>query len=389
MPPASLPAAPLPYDPAYERPEKDEADTIAALGETMRSINRTTFKDYGHGVRSVHAKSHGLLRGELRVLDNLPPQLAQGIFAKPGTYPLVMRLSTVPGDILDDSVSTPRGMAIKVVGVDGERLPGSEGDVTQDFVLVNGPAFSAPDAAHFLKSLKLLAKTTDKAEPLKKAVSATMRGVEKAVEATGHKSPTVISLGGQPETNLLGETYYSQVPMLFGQYMAKIAVAPVSPDLAALANAPLDVNGKPNGLREAVIAHFRERGGEWELRVQLCTDLDTMPIEDASVVWPEDQSPYVAVARITVPPQAAWNDERAAAIDDGLAFSPWHGIAAHRPIGSVMRARKPVYEKLAKTRAQENGRTIGEPRSADDLPGNDTAGNAAGTEHARRDGQRR
>lgn len=389
MPPASLPAAPLPYDPAYERPEKDEADTIAALGETMRSINRTTFKDYGHGVRSVHAKSHGLLRGELRVLDNLPPQLAQGIFAKPGTYPLVMRLSTVPGDILDDSVSTPRGMAIKVVGVDGERLPGSEGDVTQDFVLVNGPAFSAPDAAHFLKSLKLLAKTTDKAEPLKKAVSATMRGVEKAVEATGHKSPTVISLGGQPETNLLGETYYSQVPMLFGQYMAKIAVAPVSPDLAALANAPLDVNGKPNGLREAVIAHFRERGGEWELRVQLCTDLDTMPIEDASVVWPEDQSPYVAVARVTVPPQPAWNEERAAAIDDGLAFSPWHGVVAHRPIGSVMRARKPVYEKLAKTRAQENGRTIGEPRSADDLPGNDTAGNAAGTEHARRDGQRR
>src|SRR5258708_6928935 len=37
-----------------------------------------------------------------------------------------MRFSTIPGDILDDSVSTPRGLAIKVIGVEGERLEGSE-----------------------------------------------------------------------------------------------------------------------------------------------------------------------------------------------------------------------------------------------------------------------
>ncbi len=36
--------------------------------------------------------------------------------------------------------------------------------------------------------------------------------------------------------------------------------------------------------------------------MQLCTDLDAMPVEDASVVWPEDKSPHVAVARITVKP---------------------------------------------------------------------------------------
>jgi len=48
-----------------------------------------------------------------------------------------MRFSTLPGDVLDDSVSTPRGLAMKVIGVEGERLEGSEGDVTQDFVLIN------------------------------------------------------------------------------------------------------------------------------------------------------------------------------------------------------------------------------------------------------------
>lgn len=55
--------------------------------------------------------------------------------------PLVMRFCTIPGDILDDSVSVPRGLATKVIGAEGERLEGSERDVTQDFVLNNGPAF--------------------------------------------------------------------------------------------------------------------------------------------------------------------------------------------------------------------------------------------------------
>jgi hypothetical protein len=32
---------------------------------------------------------------------------------------VVIRLSTTPGDILDDTVSTPRAPALKIVGVEG------------------------------------------------------------------------------------------------------------------------------------------------------------------------------------------------------------------------------------------------------------------------------
>jgi hypothetical protein len=121
-----------------------------------------------------------------------------------------MRLSTVPGDILDDSVSTPRGLAVKIIGVPGERLEGSEGDVTQDFVLVNGPAFGAPNPKKFLSVLRLLAKTTDEAEGLKKILSAVMRQVQRVIVAvTGQPNVTVATLGGQPETHILGETFYS------------------------------------------------------------------------------------------------------------------------------------------------------------------------------------
>jgi Catalase len=362
------PALPVTYDSSYEVPEEGEAETRAELLETLLSISATTFKDSGHATRSVHAKSHGLLRAEMRVMDGLPAVLAQGIFAKPGTWPVVMRFSTVPGDMLDDSVSTPRGVAVKIVGVEGARLEGSEGDVTQDFVLVNGPSFLTPGAKKFLTSLKLLASTTDKAPNLKKALSAVLRGTEKAIEAFGGESPAVKALGGHPETHILGETFYSQVPVLFGPYMAKIMVAPVSAALTALTNAPLNVNGKPNGLRDAVIEFFAATQGEWELRVQLCTDLKTMPVEDASVPWPQDLSPYVAVARITAQPQLAWSEARSAAVDDGMSFSPWHGVTAHRPIGSVMRIRKMAYELSAKFRAEHNGRKISEPRDLDDLP---------------------
>jgi hypothetical protein len=69
---------------------------------------------------------------------------------------------TNSGDMLSDAVSAPRGLAIKVIGVEGERLPGAEGAVTQDLVLANAPAFSAPNAKAFLKTLKLLAATTDR-----------------------------------------------------------------------------------------------------------------------------------------------------------------------------------------------------------------------------------
>ena len=359
---------PIRFNADIERPEPDEAETAQAIVDTMRSISETTFKDYGHAVRSVHAKSHGILRGTLTVLDDLPPALAQGAFTKPDVHPVVMRFSTNPGDILDDAVSTPRGLAIKILAVEGERLPGAEGASTQDLVLVNGPAFFAPKAKNFLKGLKLLAATTDKAEGLKKAFSALARGTEAAIEALGGKSATLISLGGQPETHILGETFYSQVPMLWGEYIGKVSVAPVSPELEALKDAPLDLSGHPNGIRDALVAFFSQYGGDWEVRVQLCTDLERMPVEDASVLWKEEDSPFRPVARIHVEPQEGWSDRLSAVVDDTFAFSPWHGLAAHRPLGSIMRVRKLAYEAGARFRAEHNNKVVSEPSASADLP---------------------
>ncbi|MDB6062738.1 MAG: catalase [Verrucomicrobiaceae bacterium] len=347
--------APVPFVASMETIADDEQHTIDSMSETLLKISQTVYEDSGHAMRSVHAKSHGLIEGTLTVLDDLPPALAQGIFRSPVSYRGLMRLSTPPGDVLPDDVSTPRGAALKLFDVPGTRLPGSAGEASQDFVLINAPAFSTKDAKHFLGNLKLLAATTDKGEGLKQLLSAVLRGTERLVEKTGHKSATLTSLGGHPMSHILGETFFSAAALLYGPYIAKIALAPVSENLQALTHTLLDLRKHPDGLREAVSTFFASQGGEWELRAQLCTNAETMPVEDASVLWSEEESPYVAVARFSAPPQTTWNAATSPAQEDGLSFSPWHGVAEHRPLGSIMRARKDVYQASAGFRGSRNG----------------------------------
>jgi hypothetical protein len=354
--------SPVLYSPSVETPEKDEAETSQGLNATLHDILETTSSDYGHAVRSVHAKSHGLLEGELTV-GHLPPELAQGLFAMPGTHQVVLRFSTNPGDILDDSISVPRGLALKVLDVKGERLAGSEDATTQDFVMINGPAFATPTAKPFLANLKLLAKTTDKAEGAKKVFSAVLRGTEAALEAIGLPSPALQTLGGAPNVHPLGEIYYSAVPFRFGDYIAKFSVAPVSPSLTAHTKEKVDVAGRPDALREEIAEVMTVSDAVWEVRVQLCRDLEDMPIEKANAVWDEKLSPFQTVGTITAPSQSSWTFERSRAIDDGLRFSVWTGLAAHQPLGSINRVRKSAYQMSSDFRAKFNGCPIHEPRT--------------------------
>ncbi len=360
---SATPGQPLPYHPGVERPEPGEAASVASLERSVRSVLGKTWRNYGHAVRGVHAKSHGLLEGELQVLGGLPPALAQGVFAGPATYPAVVRVSINPSDVMDDSISAPRGIAVKLIGVSGERLPGSEADVTQDFTFVNGPYFVVPSVRIFAGTFKALALSAETGQAWKKVFSAVLRGVAAVLNAAGTDSGLVKGVGGQVLTHPLGETYYTQTAFRHGDYVAKLSLLPVSPELAALKDKPVDIAGQPNGLRAAVIDFFRDHGATWELRVQLRTNADTMPVEDASVAWPEAESTYLAVARLVVPPQPAWSEARARQVDDGLAFNPWHGLEAHRPLGSVNRARQGVYGLSAAFRGERNGCPMREPRA--------------------------
>src|SRR5258707_13940305 len=82
--------APIRFSPSVERLEPDEAKTIQGLIAAMRYVNEKTLADGGHAIRSVHAKTQGILEGYLEVDAHPPCELAQGLFANPGRYPIVM-----------------------------------------------------------------------------------------------------------------------------------------------------------------------------------------------------------------------------------------------------------------------------------------------------------
>ena len=350
--------SPIRYRPDVEQPQPDEQATVTDLNETFDTILERTAEDYGHAVRSVHAKSHGLLEGELTIDSDLPAELAQGLFAQGGRHKVLIRLSTNAGDILPDAIGLPRGLAMKVFDVAGDRLPGSEG-TAQDFVMVNGPVFQAKTAEKFLGNLKLLAKTTDRLEGTKKVVSAALRGVRHAFEAVGAEAPAAInSLGGAPNVEPLGETYYSATAFRFGNYIAKFSIAPVAPAMIALSGKEIAIGGREDAIREDVRTEMRTLDAEWEFRVQLCRDLEAQPVEDATVLW---TSPFVRVGTIRAAAQDSWSDAHVQQINEETRFSVWTGIAAHQPLGNINRARRDTYRHSADFRARVNGCPYHEP----------------------------
>ncbi len=357
--------APVRYSPSVETVDPSEQETVAGLNDAFDVILERTAEDYGHAVRSVHAKSHGILQGELVVDEGLPPELAHGLFATPGRHKAYLRLSTNAGDILPDSISLPRGAALKILDVAGERLPGSEGR-TQDFVMVNGPVFQAKTAEKFLGSVKLLAKTTDRLEGTKKVVSAGLRGVRATIEAIGLEPPAAVnSLGGAPNVEPLGETYYSTTPYRYGDFIAKFSLKPIAPEMMALTGQIIDIDGRDDAIRENVQKEMRGIDARWEFRVQLCRDLERQPVEDPTVLWDEEEAPFHRVAILTMPAQDSWAADLVEQVDEAMRFSPWTGIAAHRPLGNVNRARRDPYRHSADFRARVNGCPYHEPTAAE------------------------
>jgi hypothetical protein len=359
----------LRYSDSVEVKHPDEDQTFSELAAAMRHISEIVNDRARNAFRSVHAKSHALLKAQMTILSDIPPPLRQGLFQANGDYPVIMRFSTNPGDILPDSISSPRGLGLKVVGVANENMaPNHSGQVTQDFVLVNAKAFGAPDAASFLKIVKLLEQHVTDSEGLKQFVSTTTRALENVLESVGGGSGTLKAFG-HPETNILGESFFTQAPIRYGDYIAKVSLMPVSENLKQLTGKHVAHLGKRySGLRDEAVKFFETETAEWDLCVQFCTDLEKMPVEDASVEWPENLSPYMPVGHIVARPQNAYSAERRVYVDEKLSFNPWHCLAAHRPLGNIMRSRFEAYQASSHFRHSANGREMIEPKSIDELP---------------------
>ena len=357
----------LRYGPDVETFQPYEAEDIAALREIFAEIRAYAFDKHRHGLRDAHAKSHGILRGTLRVHDDLPGELRQGLFAQPATLPVIIRFSTAPGDVVPDGIGAARGMAIKVLDVDGEKIPEHTPARTQDFLLVNHPTISSGDVHTYRRDQALLLKASKQPEGVQLVATSLLRAGAGLLRRVGVDRTGGPAGQAKPHTHLLGETYWSQGALRYGEHVAKIAAAPVSANLTALTGRHVPVL-QASALRDLASSFFAGERGVWELRAQLATDLSVTPVEDASVAWPENVTPYRTVATLTVEPQDSYSAQRRVYADDDLSFNPWHCLAAHQPLGSIQRVRKPVYADSTEDRHRLNARPLHEPDSIDELP---------------------
>ena len=358
------------YSSGVEVKQPTEDADIQGCLEVLKRMQVRAHEKHRYAVRGAHAKSHGLLKAELKIYDNLPEELAQGIAKTPTAYPVIIRLSTAAPDIYHDAIASYRGFAIKLIGVRGKKLhpePHERDAVTQDFILANGKNLPTHTVHDYLKQVHMGDRLLILPQPVAKWATVGMRAVAATMRAFG--SDYIGGCAGQamPLTHFLGNSFYTTTPVRWGDYVAKLNVEPASESLKALRGIPTGMSNR-NVLRDSIVEFFRKNSVEYEFRAQLCTDLKRMPVEDGYVEWPEDESAYRAFGKISIPAQEAYTPTRRAYVDDVLSWNPWHCIEEHQPLGSLMRVRRQAYFAASSYRHRANAMPIKEPTSIDDIP---------------------
>ncbi len=300
-------------------------------------------KDNAVGImrRDAHPKMHGLVKAEFAVLADLPESLRVGVFAQPRTFDAWVRFSNQDGTINPDSGRDIRGMAIKLMGVEGEKLLEEEQAAqTQDFIVISTPTFVTRDVEEFDDMIKAL----------------TGSALAKLLFFITHWRVVRNLLQSMKRfANPLQIRYWSTTPYLLGTQAVKYSAIPRVAQADAIPDPASD-----DYLREAMVAQLATGDAFFDFAVQVQTDADTMPIEDPGQAWSEEDSPFRTVATIKIAQQTFDTPERREQ-GENLSFTPWHSLPAHRPLGGINRARKVVYATISKFRHARNGVARQEP----------------------------
>ncbi len=329
----------------------DEEQHIQQIIDELKAFTRENWLP-GSAQRFGNTKTFGILRAEFTVLPGLPDHLARGLFKEPKTYPAWVRFSGpgpyAPPDLEDFGQCS---VGIKVMGVPGEKLLDDE-QQTQDLILVSPASFVTPNIK---ENAKMQTWVRAKA-PLVYAIK----------PGDTHLLHLFMQLLYSPmQANPLEIPYYSNVPFLLGNDQAvQYSLRPTQP-----ASTRIPIRPTENYLREAMVRTMQHGDQTLDFCVQVQTDAHRMPLEDATVKWPEKLSPYVAVARLRLPRQRFDSDEQLR-FADVLRYNPWHSRREHRPLGNSNRARRRMYAELAELRQQMNSVTPVEPTGDESFPGN-------------------
>lgn len=327
----------------------EEQTAIAQAMEYGRQISTWAEKHNGLPYRrDAHAKATGCVRATFSINGNIPPHFQYSVFSEPGReYQAWIRFSN--GDMLVQADSKPdaRGMAIKVMNVDGDKIaPELEGAKTQDFIMTNTPAFFNRNIFDYVADMKYLAQQ----KRLAWFVSLWPprlhpRRLYIAAQTVSSKITTPL----QPQ-------YYSMLPYQLGNSAVKFSARPC-------AGMQFHTHADPQDhdfLTEAMAGQLESGAACFDFMLQQRLAGHAMPLDDATAIWSEAESPFVPVARLHIPPQS-FSGEQQQSFCENLSMNPWHGVGDWRPLGSLSKARRLVYHAVSRFRHKQNDAPHFEP----------------------------
>ena len=367
-------------------PEDEHILTEAIIVEAKNVIHNASKPDHLKK-RDAHPAPHGCVKAHFKVREDIRELGAikhinyqHGVLKEPGkVYEAWIRFSN--GLFGDDTMMDARGMAIKLMGVEGEKLLGtpeysqypsnpesintapdlkSQGSYkTQDFIMINNSTFPIAGLKEFMEFFRLQGQGNTLGyffgwDPLQWHLREMRVGFGMLKRAA---SP-------------LSMAYFSMVPYRLGlegestSHAIKFSVLPCDPDIKDRCvewKEPLPEPLTPTYLHDQMVEDLKlkvETGPDavvarFAFRIQVQLPNANMPVENTSIEWSEKLSPYIQVAELQIPAQDFDSEEQNVFCED-LSFAPWHALPEHEPIGQLNRARRIVYNKISDFRHKAN-----------------------------------
>jgi len=356
-----------------------------------------------HVKRDAHPKMHGCVQAQL-IVDAVPDGFNYGIFKKPGTYRAWVRFSNAFGN-QHDLMHEPRGLAIKVLDVDGPRIdpldPEDRENSTQDFLMVTHDAFFLRDPNDYVDFLPAVEHSLKIVRFFLSKFRRRWRGGVALLRSRGVLAPSPLAI-----------EYFSQTPYHLGPFTVKLQARPIlttalrrslpgrigfrlkrslagfvailptlrpvrrlaqiggwNPTPAAVEDfcdrriAPHDL------LRHAMMSFLAGHDAWFELRVQHFVDERRTPTDDDTRRW---RAPFRKVAVLRIPRQVFWPEsgmpksppgkpkniydaaKELTDLGENMSFNPWHALQDHEPVGAINKARRQIYPAIMRFRRDRN-----------------------------------
>jgi len=316
------PLSPTPATTWLETPKPDE-EVVIEWGTALLSRLQRAAARRGPTRRALHAKGLVAARGTFEVSGQTPTYARHGVFVEPRSFDARVRFSNASNLVRADSAPDVRGIGVQLLGVTGARALGpADVGTTQDFLAIDRSSIPFRSIAEFVL-LQRVAVT-----PLRGLVGAIAKlGLRRTFALVHALTRPVPPLG-----SLALHTFSSNAPIRLGPYAMHFAFVPLDASIE-----PVTVAKASDTLGPELKERLRAGSVGWAFEARMFVEETTTPIEDPSVLWP---GPSIRLGTLTLPMQ---NVDDVGEETERAAFDPWHALELHRPLGTLMRARKAAY----------------------------------------------